>query len=353
MLRAARRARRASGRSRSRTTFLGAHALPPEVRRRPDAYIDAGRATRCCRRIARAGLADAVDAFCEGIAFTPAQIARVFDGGASARPAGEAARRAALEPRRRRAGGRAIGALSADHLEYTDEAGAAAMAAAGTVAVLLPGAFYFLRETQKPPVELFRRHGVPMAVATDCNPGTSPLTSLLLAMNMAATLFRLTVEECLAGVTREAARALGLLDRDRHAGGRQGVRPRDLGRRAPGRARLPHRLQSAASRASGGDDDRRSCCSPARRRSPTGAPSIAAPPPRSIRPARRAIEAERRGGRAASSRKGEPVYGINTGFGKLASVRIDGRRPRARCSATSCCRMPPASASRCPRRSCG
>ena len=104
-----------------------------------------------------------------------------------------------------------FGALSADHLEYTDEAGAAAMAQAGTVAVLLPGAFYFIRETQQPPVELFRRHGVPMAVATDCNPGTSPLTSLLLAMNMAATLFRLTVDECLAGVTREAARALGLL----------------------------------------------------------------------------------------------------------------------------------------------
>ena len=103
------------------------------------------------------------------------------------------------------------GALSADHLEYTDEAGAAAMAQAGTVAVLLPGAFYFIRETKKPPVDLFREHGVTMAVATDCNPGTSPLTSLLLAMNMAATLFGLTVEECLAGVTREAARALGLL----------------------------------------------------------------------------------------------------------------------------------------------
>ncbi len=102
------------------------------------------------------------------------------------------------------------GALSADHLEYTDEAGAAAMAKAGTVAVILPGAFYFIRETKKPPIELFRRHGVRMAVATDCNPGTSPLTSLLLTMNMAATLFGMTVEECLAGVTREAARALGL-----------------------------------------------------------------------------------------------------------------------------------------------
>ena len=103
-------------------------------------------------------------------------------------------------------------ALSADHLEYTDEGGAAAMAEAGTVAVILPGAFYFIRETKKPPIELFRRHGVGMAVATDCNPGTSPLTSLLLTMNMAATLFGMTVEECIAGVTREAARALGLSD---------------------------------------------------------------------------------------------------------------------------------------------
>jgi imidazolonepropionase len=105
-----------------------------------------------------------------------------------------------------------FGGLSADHLEYTDEAGAQAMAAAGTVAVILPGAFYFIRETQKPPIELFRQHGVPMAIATDCNPGTSPLTSLLLTMNMAATLFRMTVEECIAGVTREAARALGMQD---------------------------------------------------------------------------------------------------------------------------------------------
>ena len=143
------------------------------------------------------------------------------------------------------------GALSADHLEYTDEAGVAAMAAAGTVAVLLPGAFYFLRETQKPPVELFRRHGVPMAVATDCNPGTSPLTSLLLAMNMAATLFRLTVDEVprrrhARGGAR--ARAAG---ESRHARSRQVVRPRDLGHRAAGRARLSHGLQPAASRASG------------------------------------------------------------------------------------------------------
>ena len=109
------------------------------------------------------------------------------------------------------AGGGRQGALSADHLEHTDEAGAAAMAAAGTVAVMLPGAFYFIRETKVPPIELFRRYGVPMAVGTDCNPGTAPLTSLLLAMNMAATLFRMTVAECIAGATREAARALGLI----------------------------------------------------------------------------------------------------------------------------------------------
>jgi imidazolonepropionase len=113
------------------------------------------------------------------------------------------------------------GALSADHLEYLDEAGVAAMAKAGTVAVILPGAFYFMRETKKPPIALFRQHGVPMALATDNNPGTSPLTSLLLTMNMAATLFRMTVEECIAGVTRKAAQALGCSSRDRHARGRK------------------------------------------------------------------------------------------------------------------------------------
>ena len=190
------------------TTFLGAHALPPEADDK-DAYID-----RLCAQtlpaIAEAKLADAVDAFCEGIAFCGAQTARVF----------EVARRLGLPVKLHadqlsNLGGAALaaryGALSADHLEYTDEAGAAAMAKAGTVAVLLPGAFYFLRETQKPPVEHFRQHGARMAIATDCNPGSSPLTSLLLTMNMAATLFRLTVEEIIAGVTREAARALGRL----------------------------------------------------------------------------------------------------------------------------------------------
>lgn len=192
------------------TTFLGAHALPPEAGGDKDAFI-----AKVCEEmlpaIAREGLADAVDAFCEGIAFSPEQTARVF---AAAEAVGlkiklHADQLSNLHGARLAA---SFGALSADHLEYTDEDGAAAMAASGTVAVLLPGAFYMLRETQVPPVAAFRRHGVRMALATDCNPGTSPLTSLLLTMNMGATLFRMTVEECLAGVTREAARALGRLD---------------------------------------------------------------------------------------------------------------------------------------------
>jgi imidazolonepropionase len=190
------------------TTFLGAHALPPEETDK-DRYID-GVCAGMLPAIAREGLADAVDAFCEGIAFSPEQTARVFE---AARAAGLAVKLHADQLSN--LGGAALaarfGALSADHLEYADEAGAAAMARAGTVAVLLPGAFYFIRETRVPPVELFRRHGTRIALATDCNPGTSPLTSLLLAMNLGATLFRLTVEECLAGVTREAARALGRL----------------------------------------------------------------------------------------------------------------------------------------------
>ena len=191
------------------TTFLGLHALPPEFREDRIGYVDAVCAM--IPTIAAAGLADAVDGFCEGIAFTPQETARVFK---AARTAGlpvklHADQLSNLQGARLAA---EHGALSADHLEHTDEDGAAAMARAGTVAVMLPGAFYFIRETKVPPVALFRRHGVPMAVATDCNPGTSPLTSLLLAMNMAATCFRMTVEECLAGVTREAARALGRLD---------------------------------------------------------------------------------------------------------------------------------------------
>ncbi len=192
------------------TTFLGAHALPPEADGDKDAYI-----ARLCAQmlpaIAAEGLADAVDAFMEGIAFSGAQTARVF----------EVAKRLGLPVKLHadqlsNLGGAKLaaryGALSADHLEHTDEEGAAAMAKAGTVAVLLPGAFYFIRETQKPPVDLFRKHGVRIAIATDSNPGSSPLTSLLLTMNMAATLFRLTVDEIIAGVTREAARALGRLD---------------------------------------------------------------------------------------------------------------------------------------------
>jgi imidazolonepropionase len=190
------------------TTFLGAHAMPPEAAADKDAYID--RVCDMMPVIARDHLADAVDAFCEEIAFTSAQVARVF---ARAEAVGLPVKLHADQLTN--SGGAQLaaahGALSADHLEYADEAGVTAMAQAGTAAVLLPGAFYFLRETKLPPVELLRRHRVPIAVATDCNPGTAPLTSPLLAMNMAATLFRLTVEECIAGFTREAARALGRL----------------------------------------------------------------------------------------------------------------------------------------------
>jgi len=189
------------------TTFLGAHALPPEAAGDRDAFIDQ-ICTAMLPAIATAGLADAVDAFCEGIAFSPDQIDRVFH---AARALGLPVKLHADQLTD--GGGAALaarhGALSADHVEYTNEAGAAAMGAAGTVAVLLPGAFYMLRERQAPPVAAFRRHGVGMAVSTDCNPGTAPLVSLLLTMHMAATLFGLTVDEVLKGVTREAARALG------------------------------------------------------------------------------------------------------------------------------------------------
>lgn len=209
MLRAARRIAQVRP-VRVRTSFLGAHAVPPEYRGRPDAYLD----EVCLPTLDAAhaeGLADAVDGFCEGIAFDTVQMARVF---ARARAVGLPVKLHA-EQLSNIGGARlaaSFGALSADHLEYADEGDAAAMAAAGTVAVILPGAFYTLRETRLPPVTAFRAHGVPMAVATDCNPGSSPMTSLLLAMNMAATLFRMTPQECLAGVTRHAARALGLAD---------------------------------------------------------------------------------------------------------------------------------------------
>jgi len=203
---------RALGRHRPvtiKTTFLGAHALPSEAGGDKDRYVDL-----VCRdmlpAMAHAGLADAVDAFMEGIAFSGEQTARVF---AAAKELGLPVKLHADQLSN--LGGAALaaefGALSADHLEYTDSEGVAAMARAGTVAVLLPGAFYFLRETQRPPVDLFRAHGVNMALATDCNPGSSPLTSPLLVMNMGATLFRMTVAECLAGITREGARALGIL----------------------------------------------------------------------------------------------------------------------------------------------
>lgn len=192
------------------TTYLAAHALPPEHQEDADGYIDAVIAW--LPRLHAEGLVDAVDAFCEGIGFTPAQTRRVF----------EAARALGL-PVKLHAdqlsdlGGAALaaefGGLSADHLEYTREAGVRAMAAAGTVAVLLPGAFHVLRETQLPPITLLREHGVPMAVATDCNPGTSPLLSLRQAMQLACTHFRLTPDEALRGATVHAARALGLADR--------------------------------------------------------------------------------------------------------------------------------------------
>ncbi|HRP78339.1 MAG TPA: imidazolonepropionase [Aquamicrobium sp.] len=192
------------------TTYLGAHATPAEYKDRNGDFLrevvlpglEAAHAE---------GLADAVDGFCEGIAFSPDEMRLVFD---MAKKLGLPVKLHAdqLSNLHGAALAAGYGALSADHLEYTDEDGAAAMAKAGTVAVLLPGAFYFIRETKKPPVDLFRKHGVRLALATDSNPGTSPLTSLLLTMNMGATLFGLTVEECIAGVTREAARALGRLD---------------------------------------------------------------------------------------------------------------------------------------------
>ncbi|MBN9241765.1 MAG: imidazolonepropionase [Mesorhizobium sp.] len=194
-----------------RTTFLGAHALPPEMNGDKTAYIDKV-VNDMLPAVAAAGLADAVDGFCEGIAFSPEEIARVFD---AAKALGLPVKLHAdqLSNLHGAALAASYGALSADHLEYTDAEGAAAMAKAGSVAVLLPGAYYFIRETKLPPVEAFRSAGTRLAIATDSNPGTSPLTSLLLTMNMAATLFRLTVDECLAGVTREAAHALGIADR--------------------------------------------------------------------------------------------------------------------------------------------
>jgi imidazolonepropionase len=192
------------------TTFLGAHALPPEANGDKDKYIDLV-VNEMMPVVAREKLADAVDAFCEGIAFSPAQTRRVFE---AARKHGLRVKLHADQLSNLHGAELAatFGALSADHLEHTDEAGIAAMAKSGTVAVLLPGAFYFLRETKQPPLDSIREHRVPIAIASDNNPGTSPLTSLLLTMNMAATCFRMTVEECISGVTREGARALGILN---------------------------------------------------------------------------------------------------------------------------------------------
>jgi len=202
-----------------RTTLLAAHAVPAEFAGRADEYVDL-----VCREmipvVSRAGLADAVDAFCETIGFTVAQTRRVL---ASARAHGLPVKLHADQLDDTGGAGLAaeFGALSADHLEYASEAGVAAMARAGTVAVLLPGAFYALRESRVPPVAALRAHRVPMAIASDCNPGTSPVTSVLLMLNMACTLFRLTPDEALAGATRHAARALGCPDRGTLAAGQR------------------------------------------------------------------------------------------------------------------------------------
>ncbi len=199
-----------------RTTFLGAHALPPEYAGQPDAYIDA--VCQWLPRLHAEGLVDAVDAFCESIGFNAAQTRRVFEG---ARALGLPVKLHAdqLSDGDGAALVAEFGGLSADHVEHTSPAGVEAMARAGTVAVLLPGAFHVLRETRLPPLDAFRARGVPMAVATDCNPGTSPLQSLRLAMSLACTHFRLTPEEALRGATVHAARALGLADRGRLATG--------------------------------------------------------------------------------------------------------------------------------------
>jgi imidazolonepropionase len=193
-----------------RSTFLGAHALPPEAKGDKGAYIEAllpGHAASHCGRWSRGCGGCVLRAYC----LLSRRDGAVLLGYARARISRAPARRSALRSWRRDTAAR-FSALSADHLEYSNDAGVAAMALAGTVAVLLPGAFYFIRERRLPPVDAFRFHGVPIALATDCNPGSSPLTSLLLAMNMGATLFRLTVDECSAGVTREAARALGIFN---------------------------------------------------------------------------------------------------------------------------------------------
>jgi imidazolonepropionase len=192
-------------------TFLGAHALPPEFSGRADAYVSE-LCERMLPQLSAAGMIDAVDAFCERIGFSAAQTRRVLEA-ARARGLPVKLHAEQLSNQHGAALAAELGALSADHLEYADEAGVAALARAGTTAVLLPGAFYFMRETQLPPLAALRAHAVPIALATDCNPGSSPLCSLLWAMNLAAISFGMRVAECLIGVTRAAARALGLADR--------------------------------------------------------------------------------------------------------------------------------------------
>jgi imidazolonepropionase len=197
------------------TTHLAAHAVPPEYKGRADAYIDE---VAIPSLHAARGLVDAVDAFCEGIAFSPAQVERVFQ---AAKALGLPVKLHAeqLSDLKGAVLAARFGALSADHLEYLGQDGVDAMSQAGTVAVILPGAFYTLRETQLPPIAALRAAGVPMALATDCNPGSSPITSLTLVMNMACTLFRMTPLEALQGVTTHAAHALGLTDRGQIAPG--------------------------------------------------------------------------------------------------------------------------------------
>ncbi len=204
---------------RVQTSFLGAHAVPPEYLGRSPTYIDEV-CIPALRQAHAEGLVDAVDGFCEGIGFSVAEITQVFE---VAKSLGIPVKLHAEQLSN--LGGAKLaasyGALSADHLEYLDEDGVMALKNSGSVAVILPGAYYTIREKQAPPIGLFRKHGVPMAVSTDCNPGSSPLTSLLLAMNMSATLFRLTPEECLRGVTVNAARALGLSDTGELAAGKR------------------------------------------------------------------------------------------------------------------------------------
>jgi imidazolonepropionase len=207
MLRAARRLAHEAG-VRVSTSFLGAHAIPPEFAGQADAYVDLIVDT-VLPTVAREQLADAVDAFCETIAFSPAQVRRVFE---AARAHGLPVRLHADQRTDQNGGALAaeFGALSAEHLEFASDASIAAMARAGVVATLLPGAFYALKETRRPPIDKFRERSVPMAVASDCNPGSAPIASLLTTLNMACVLYGLTPEETLIAATRNAAKALGL-----------------------------------------------------------------------------------------------------------------------------------------------